>query len=166
MAFVRVEKLRRGIGSMLLPIITLGAYLADGKVHKTKSIGMRFSDPLIQQLGWKLDERSMYININEGIDDDQGYLQIVQTTEDIHARRITRSEKGGHHGIALNMGADALKHYVLNECPVPAAPATHMIDGNALLIECPDWLRYNPESVPKKASPPVQLHPGRGRRRG
>ena len=41
---------------------------------------------------------------------------------------------------------------------------------SALIIECPDWFRYNPASVPQpEPGPvplaPVQLHPGRGHRR-
>ena len=43
---------------------------------------------------------------------------------------------------------------MLNECPVSSAFVTHVVDNGVLLIECPDWLRFNPLSVPQTASEP------------
>jgi hypothetical protein len=171
MAFVRVDKSRQGGYAQFQPVVTMGAYLADGKKHASRSIMFRISRPLLDQLGWTFDSSSIDVAISEGTDKDSGYLQVVPVPADLHTRRMTLSQSGkGSHGVAVSMTIESFKHYVLNECPVSAAIVPHMVDGNALIIECPDWLRYNPESVPKPepkpVAPPVQLHPGRGRRRG
>lgn len=170
MAFVKVEKLHRGGYNGTVAIVTMGAYLADGKAHKSRSVNFRMTQPLIQQLGWVPVERKLIVAINEGIDVDKGFLQI---TLDPNGRRISQTLEG--QGFSLSATIESFHHYVLNECPVPSATVSHVIDNGALIIECPDWLRYNPASVPQPepkqvplvAAPPapVQLHPGRGHRR-
>ncbi len=149
MAFVKVEKLRRGIGDLLTPVVTMGAYLADGKKHKTRSIMFRISFPLLRELKWEAKDGLFCIVIHEGTDTNRGFLQFTIDNDSIDSRRISTPKDGDKHGISTNVTVDAFKHYVLNECPISAIPVAHTVDGSALIIECPDWLRYNPQSVPE-----------------
>lgn len=148
MAFVRIEKLRTGQRSDFgIASVTMGAYLADGKTHSSKSIMFRITHTLIEQLGWKFDEtNAIYVTINEGNGSDAGFLQLTAGGPDALARRVSRSKDKQRQGVSVAVSVDAMKHYVLNECPVPAQEVTHMIDAGALIIQCPDWLRYNPLS--------------------
>ena len=145
MAFVKVEKLRTGIGNTDEPIVTMGAYLADGKAHKSRSINFRFTATLITQLAWPVIDRRIGMTLNEGIDADKGFLQVVYDMDG--GRRTTQGE--GKQGFSLGMAVEGFHHYVLNECPVSSGIVSHVIDDGALIIECPDWLRYNPASVPE-----------------
>ena len=162
MAFVRVDKSRQGGTHLAVPMVTMGTYLADGKKHKTKHIAFRISRPLLEQLGWAFDGVSVNVTVNEGTDKDSGYLQLVPATADLHTRRLTLSHGGkGNQGVSVSITADNFRHYVLNECPVSADITPHIVDGDTLIIECPDWLRYNPQSVPEpapKPAPVTQLH--------
>jgi hypothetical protein len=146
----------------------MGTYLADGKIHKGKSVAFRISRTLVNELGWKEDEDGrIRIGIFEGTDKDVGFLQLA-----LDPRGYAGGSKGkeGHEqGISISVSVDRFKHYVLNECPMPAAQVTHIVDGDTLVVECPDWLRFNPQSVaqsgPKPETKIVDMHPGRGRRR-
>lgn len=149
MAFVKVEKRHTGGYNNTVAMVTMGAYLADGKVHKSRSINFRLTHLLVQQLGWEVVDRKLNVAIHEGIDADKGFLQIVL---DPNGRRISQTVEG--QGFSLSAIVESFKHYVLNECPMPSAPVSHVIDNGALIIECPDWLRYNPESVPQEAPAP------------
>lgn len=172
MAFVKVEKRHVGGGApgTIEPQVRMGAYLADGKVHRSKSINFRFNYALIEKMKWPFDEkRGTHLVVHEGIDADKGFLQIVPADANEQAsRRMTLSE--GKQGSAISLVIESFHHYVLNECPVASMIVSHVIDDSALIIECPDWFRYNPASVPQpEPGPvplaPVQLHPGRGHRR-
>ena len=145
MAFVKVEKLRTGGRGTLAPTVTMGAYLADGDRHKSKHVIFRLSRSLLTQLGWEFTDRTINFTVNEGTDDDKGYLQIVPSE---YGRRSTVGT-GEHAGLSISVAIEGFKHYVLNECPVSAAPVVYLIDDKALIIECPDWLRFNPQSVPE-----------------
>ncbi len=151
MAFVTVEKIRSGaIGAAGVPCVTMGAYLADGKAHKSKSVAIRITRLLVDLIGWPIDGRTLFLVVREGTDADKGFLQIMP---DPQGRRTTQPTDG--QGFALTLAIASLKHYVLNECPVSSSVVQHMIDGDALIIECPDWLRYNPLSVPQPVAKEV-----------
>lgn len=164
MAFVKIAKQRPGFSGVSVNAVTMGTYLADGKKHKTKSVMFRITYGLIDQLGWKYDEEgSLYLMVHEGNGPDAGFLQIVQVEQSITARKISKGKEGHNQGVSLSIAASSMKHYVLNECPVSAAEVIHMVDGDALLIQCPDWLRYNPESYqePEPAKVEVKKEPRR-----
>jgi hypothetical protein len=152
MPFVKIEKARIGLGSLNIePIITMGAYLADGKKHKLRSIAFRITYPLIVQLGWTIKDHKLSIGINEGTGTDKGFLQLVEDELGYRGAQGHRSNKSDSFmGISVSITIERFQHYVLNECPVSAKPANHIVDGNALIVECPDWLRFNPLSVPEE----------------
>lgn len=149
MAFVEITKLRPSFyGHNIPPIVTMGAYLADGKKHTSKSIIFRMTNALVEQLGWTFDaDDSLYVKVHEGNGPDAGFLQIVPSEPSVGARKITRSKEASkRQGISVSISVDSMKHYVLNECPVAAAEQVFTVDGDVLIIQCPDWLRYNPQS--------------------
>lgn len=160
MPFVRIEKSRHGgLSSYTQPVVVMGAYLADGKAHKSRSVTFRMTRPLLDQLGWTLDDHGRIgVAVHEGTGADQGYIQLVQDEE-----RGYRGSQGGstnaedrvNQGVSISVTIERFRHYVLNECPVPSHQVNFIIDGNALIVECPDWLRYNTQSAP----PPVVEEP-------
>ena len=135
----------------------MGTYLADGKAHKTKSVNLRFTAALIKQLGWELRDNAMCIVINEGVGADKGLLQIACDWDHPQKRKSTKGE--GKQGFAISLGMESFKHYVLNECPMPTRQVSHVIDEGTIIIECPDWLRYNPQSVAEPEPEPVKVTP-------
>ena len=166
MAFVKVNKSKHNVteGNAVL---TMGAYLGDGKVHKSRSVAFRFTRTLMEQLGWIRDGR-VGLAMYEGTDKDAGFLQITPEP-DGYTLVVNNRGSSNSTGGAISVTADRFKHYVLNECPVSTCVAQHSVDGNSLIIECPEWLRFNPESVPKPTPvappPPIQLHPQGKRQR-
>src|SRR5580765_2060661 len=151
MPFVKVVKARIGTPTGGEPVVTMGAYLADGAVHKARSVAFRMTYPLIVQLGWPLKEGRIGLGVLEGTGSDQGYLQLV--VDEQHGYRASQGtrEREGHtyYGLAISLTTERFRHYVLNECPVSSAPVNHIVDGDTLIIECPDWFRFNPQSVPQ-----------------
>lgn len=160
MAFVKIDKAMRASAIDDMPVVTMGAYLADGKAHKGKSITFRITRALISQLGWEIVGDKLRIGVFEGTDKDVGFLQLMP---DQHGY-VASCEAETKQGASISVTYDRFKHYVLNESPVPSHNVNHIVNGNALVVECPDWLRFNPQSVPKPEPEPVH-HLNRQQRR-
>jgi hypothetical protein len=83
--------------------------------------------------------------VQEGVGAESGFLQLVEDE-----RGYTFSTSGKHRELAVsaNITESNLAHYVLNEVPVTSSPVEFSIedDGATILLQCPDWLRYNPLS--------------------
>ncbi len=143
MAFVKVDKRSYYAGDS--PNITMGAYLADGKAHKAKSVAFRISYALLQQLDWPAEGSRYKIGVFEGTGKDAGFVQLMPDEAGYVA--TYKEHDGSRQGVSINVTIERFKHYALNECPVPSAPANHIVEGSTLIVECPDWLRFNPQSV-------------------
>lgn len=184
MAFVKIDKSHRsGIGENNASV-SMSAYLADGKMHKSKSVSFRISYALFLQLGWEAVDRRLRIGVFEGTDKDAGLLQLMPDPRG-YASSISLNSLGeeSRQGVAISVTIERFRHYVLNDCPVSSTLVEHVIDDGALVIQCPDWLRFNPQSIskpiveappepsPPEPSPPpkstsvTQLRPGKGHRR-
>jgi hypothetical protein len=151
MAFVRVTAVhrpRRGQGET----VTMGLYLADGKHVKRKTIGFRFTRSLLDKLGWPAGHEPYLVSLFEGIGEDVGFWQIAPDKEG-YSLTGKKGEAGLSQGRAFQVNTDSLKHYVLNEPgPITARPVSHIAEGSTLIIECPDWLKFNPQSVSNGAA--------------
>ena len=156
MAFVKLDKSSRTVNGIQNATVAMGAYLADGKAHKSKSVSFRLSYAMIKQLGWGTPDGRVSIAILEGTDEDRGFLQLVEDPDGY--RGATNSSDGRTQGTSITVRVERFRHYVLNECPVTSAYVTHVVDGNVLIIECPDWLRFNPLSVPQIAPEPEPVY--------
>jgi hypothetical protein len=151
MAFVKTKpKLRAGRN--VVDTVSMGVYLADGKKVDRKSVVFRFASTVLDKLGWQpTDEKPVLVNVFEGTDTDVGFLQLVPDAEGYSVTgKISQSSNQSR---SISVGIDRFTHYVLNEPgSVPSAPVQYVVEGNTLLIECPDWLRFNPLSVEPKVT--------------
>ena len=153
MAFVKTKpKLRAGRN--VTDTVAMGVYLADGKSLDRKSVVFRFSGSVLDTLGWQpTNDTVMRVIVLEGTDTDIGFLQLVPDTS---GYAVTGKGKSTNLSRGISIGIDRFQHYVLNEPgAVPSATVQYVIEGDTLLVECPDWLRFNPQSVPQpRAEPP------------
>jgi hypothetical protein len=156
MPFIKIKKSRTGLHETE-PVMAMAAYLADGK-FKSRIVNFRFNRMLLGLLGWEVHEGRIRLAVHEGTGTDKGLLQIVPDPGGYSGTRVTDG-----HGIAITVSIDRFKHYVLNECPMPSNLVNYIIDDDILIIECPDWLRFNPLS--EELDKVTQLHPKGGRRR-
>jgi hypothetical protein len=174
MAFVKINKSfhigRPAMGSR----IRMGSHLHGGaKEGPPRGIYISTTHEIVKRVGWKLDvvtstrvskdgsyldRATCMITIQEGVGEDAGFIQLV---EDRERGYILGSTKGSASSLAVNMGIGAFKHYVLNEVPVEPHEVDFTIDeeDHTILIQCPDWLRYNPQSY--KAPVEVKKEPQR-----
>jgi hypothetical protein len=106
----------------------------------------RFSPNILAQLGWATDPVTLVI-VLEGTGSDVGFLQIVA---DPRGYAVTGSKTKAGQSRNITVGVDRFNHYVLNEPgPIPTAPVSFVLENGYMLIECPDWLKFNPLSVPQ-----------------
>ena len=150
MAFVKLDKSNRGPVFTLEERVTMAAHLGDGGPHKSKSISFRISYPLRMRLGWEPVDRRIAIGVYEGTGTDRGFFQLIAEPDGYVATINSSKNKTNRqatHGVSLQVTTLRMKHYVLNECPVTAHVVSHVVDGSTLIVEAPDWLRFNPLSV-------------------
>ena len=160
MAFVKVVK-SAGLGHAVRlgqPSIRFGAHLADNK--HPRSIYISITPETIDQVGWEVEtaksqrqnrsgetyERAFCrIAFNEGVGEDAGFIQL---SEDRDRGYIIGTTKGLRTSFTASIGMAGVKHYVFNEIPVDPDDVEFTIDPDdkTILIQCPDWLRYNPQS--------------------
>lgn len=152
MPFVTVEKSSRGIAYGVVAEIRMGSHLQSTK-RTSRGIYFAMTRSVIDQAGWTLTggminkDREVYpIVLREGVGEDAGFMLLAQSDEgNSYALGLsTRSSK------SFNMSVSVvnLKHYVMNDVPVPSAPVEFTVDekDHTVLIQVPDWLRYNPLS--------------------
>lgn len=166
MAFVKVVKSFVGTGHMIEPVVRMSCHLQSSK-QSSRALGFSFSRPAIEAAGWPIgvDGERTYtsFSIHEGTGSDAGFLLLIY---DMDGYRSGGSGKRTGT-FSVNISINRLKHYVLNEQPPQAHEQEDVgftIDKNekSILIQCPDWLRYNPLTAPKEVEeekPPVTVAP-------
>jgi hypothetical protein len=148
MAFVK-SKPKNKPGRTFPDTVTMGVYLADGKAVDRKSMVIRFAKTVLEQLGWITDPPTT-VAVFEGTDTDVGFLQIAIDPQGYFVTG-TKSKTGQSRSITVPL--ERLNHYVLNDpAPIPSSPVQFVIEGDTVLVECPDWLRFNPLSVEPKVT--------------
>ena len=162
MPFAKVERFYRS-SSADTNTIRMGSHLAAEKIARGIYIGVGLD--VVKQVGWLVKSTSdtrqaTTVAILEGTGDDGGFLMLAY--DEKHGYTLG-SERTGSRSFYTNITANKLKHYVLNEVPCPVGPVDFSIDEKAqtVLIQCPDWLRYNPASYqePEKEVVPPTRHP-------
>jgi hypothetical protein len=132
MAFVRIKP-KKSTGRGAADSVSMGAYLADGKDISRKSVVFRFSRSVVEQLGW--DKEGTTAVVLEGTDTDVGFLQI---TPDPAGYSVTGKSTKSAQSRGITVAIDRFQHYILNEAPVPTMPVQFMVEGDTLIVECPE----------------------------
>lgn len=159
MTFVRVERSRKIIREFGA-IVTLGLYLADGVKFKGRSVVFTLSRSVIATLGWEVVDNRIRVAVYEGVGKDEGFLQVQPFEEGYLA---SAGNKGNDDTpLRFSIVANRLQHYTLNDSQANSRAVQYAVDGNSLLIECPEWLKFNPLTAPPEPEPepkPVVLPP-------
>jgi hypothetical protein len=93
--------------------------------------------------------------VYEGVREDSGFIMIKPSDQGYLA---SAGNKGSSvTPLRFSLIARRLQHYTLNDTKADSEVVPHMIDGNSLILECPDWLRINPLSGKPEA--PVEVAP-------
>ena len=149
MAFVKINKPQKGSRAVGYQV-TMASYLGgDKNAMKSRSVVFSFSGDLVEALGWVDETTPTNIQVMEGVGPDQGFLKLMQADNGyrLSTTRMLKTLTGKMHSANLTTAAGAYQHYVLNECPVGAMLVNHIVDDAGLIVEVPDWFRFNPASV-------------------
>src|SRR4051812_48710067 len=151
MAFVKIE--RKAVD--LADVVMMGLYLADSKTFKGKSLVFSIARSVIAKLGWDDSDNRVRVAVYEGVREDSGFFMLSPSDQGYLA-------SAGNKGTSItplrfSLIASRLRHYTLNDTRVDSKVVQHMIDGDSLIIECPDWLKINPLSGEPEA--PVEVKP-------
>ncbi len=163
MAFTQINKSSLGSHAVKNEI-RMGSRRQSQSVPQ-RSIYFALTRDVIAQVGWTVtvddddggDREWIQVAVNEGSEEDAGFLLL---TEDKAKGYIFGTNKGQTgFSLAGSVSCSRFKHYVLNDTSIDIEPGAveFTVDekAHAILIQCPDWLRYNPLSVPQQLHRPV-----------
>jgi len=155
MAFTQVVKGKTGIRTNEVPELRMGSRL-QSKTTLTRSIYFALTRPLIEQVGWQIlkhdaERESIRVAVNEGTAEDAGFLLLSEDLEKGYSFGTNVGRQG--QSMASGVSVSRFRHYVLNDVSHDIEPEavefTVDEDEHTILVQCPDWLRYNPLSVPQ-----------------
>lgn len=164
MAFIKVNKTMVGAASSShfrnrVPSLRMASHLQSATMT-SRAIAFYFSTPLIEQVGWPVekqddDRRRITVSINEGTGEDAGVLMLEHDPKGY----VMAVSKATARTYGLAVSAPRFKHYVLNETPCDITDVEFVVDEDAqqVMIQCPDWLRFDPTSVPPEEAPEVPV---------
>lgn len=159
MPFVSVEKTTRGSFRADVFEVRMSAHL-QSKKGTSRGIYISMSRAVVDQVGWKrltdTPRAVRYVLVQEGVGDDAGFLMVMEGDQG-NGYSLGISNKEGQ-AFSVSVSATKLKHYVLNEVPAPSAPVEFTVDekDHTILIQCPEWLRYNSLSYTEPPKPIVE----------
>lgn len=160
MAFVKVEKGLTGSFRRDSIELRMGSHL-QSKTGTSRGVYLSLSRSLIDAVGWKktspednVHRVMCMVEVQEGVGSDAGFLLLTEAKEGAGYALGTTSKKARSFSMALTLSK--LKHYILNDVPTPTEPVEFSIEDRSILIQCPDWLRYNPESYDEPPKPEVK----------
>jgi hypothetical protein len=160
MAFVKIDKSATGgwRSDLSEPNVRMSCHLQDDKTPR--SVAFYINHVLIDKVGWTttMDSNgrtSLSVAIHEGTGEDAGFLMLEES--DAKNGYVLAVSKPGAFTYGMNASFTRFKHYVINEVPTPLMDVEFTYDAKdkTVLIQCPDWLRYNPLSVPEEKKPAV-----------
>ena len=152
MVFTSVNKSSQGSHAHKTEI-RMGSRIQSEKI-KTRSIYFSISQDIIEQLEWKIvdgstDRHTVDICVLEGSMSDAGFIMLANQGEKVYHFGSTK----GKGSVTGTVALQTFKHYVLNDVTqdiTPEAVEFIIVDKDrTILIQCPDWLRYNPLSAPE-----------------
>lgn len=117
--------------------VTMAARLHDGKTGKHVAFNIPIN--LLVEIGWQDNQG---IEVHEGTGSDAGFLLLRPGKNGYKGYRATDNSATLHMKVLITR----FKSYVLNECPVEASEVQFSADNAGIIVQCPDWLRFNPQS--------------------
>jgi hypothetical protein len=164
MAFVKLEKSTRGSFAEDRLEVRMGAHL-QSKAGTKRGVYFSMSETVVGQVGWKQIEGegefrvACKVLVQEGVGEDAGFFLLSEAT-DSHGYALGTTNKAAR-SYSMSISAIKLQHYKLNEVPMPTAPVEFTIDEKekTILIQSPDWLRYDPSTYAEPPKPVVQPSP-------
>ena len=157
MAFTQINKSSVGARSSVSEI-RMGSRRQSNS-NPARSIYFAVTRDVAARAGWEVISDTegarewIQVAVNEGSEEDAGFLLL---TEDRAKGYIFGTNKGQTgYALAGSVTVVRFKHYVLNDVEIDIEPAAveFTVDEkeHSILIQCPDWLLYNPLSVPVPA---------------
>lgn len=129
--------------------VRMGATLADHKKVKsvvfsiTRKVLNGIGAPLVGGSSASIKEQTK-LAVYEGTGHDEGFLLILPDPKGYTCSITTH----GTNTFIMHVAIGKLKHYVFNECPMPIDDVEFTIDEkeHSVLVQCPDWLRFNTQT--------------------
>ena len=147
MAFVKLDKGMRRVRDGITEV-RLGAYR--GKQGRVVYISI--SAAAIEAAGWTVKQsetntkrKTVNVMINEGVGDDAGFWLLTEDDEFGYALGADHTNSGA---LCSSILVARFKHYLLNDEHVSVNPVEATVDEkeHTILVQVPDWIRYNPQS--------------------
>lgn len=160
MAFVKLDKGARRSRSGITEV-RLGAYR--GKQGRVVYISISLG--AIEQAGWTINEsetnskrKTVNVMINEGVGEDAGFWLLTEDNEFGYVLGADHQQSGA---LVTSILIARLKHYVLNDEHVSVESVEATVDEkeHTILVQVPDWIRYNPQSYQEPEKPKLVLTP-------
>src|SRR5262245_49655199 len=151
MPFVRVEKLFNRPNSTNIEKAVRMSKHGPSKSVKFPTIYFAITRALADEVGWQVEKSTkdrtiINLDILEGTGKEAGFLMLMPNKLG-YAFGASRSKPGDgdryeRYSLACSITASSLTSYTLREPDVSAYAANvdYTIDGNSLLVQCPDWL--------------------------
>jgi hypothetical protein len=126
---------------------------------KTRTLYFSIARSVIDEVGWDITETgeddkklpTCSVGLMEGTHSEAGFLMMVEDKSHNGYRLGGSRALSSAAAFAFGITLSRLKHYVLNNLEDEEQPRsvefTVDAEEHTILIECPDWLRYNPLSV-------------------
>jgi hypothetical protein len=155
MPFAKVDKSPVGAArtSTTEPMMRMSCYKSGGVAGKY-AIAFYLNRVLIESVGWTIDtsdERHMlHVEVLEGTGEDAGYLMMAQAETKRSGYSLGIS-KAGANTFGMNISFSRVKHYVVADpehAELDEVEFTYDANDHTILVQAPDWLRYNPLSLP------------------
>jgi hypothetical protein len=151
MPFTQIIKHARGKTSgNHEPTIRMSCSLNEGK-EKPRALSISISLAAFTSVGFTAfanENTKARISIEEGWGDDAGFLLLtpIPASDILGGYSCTATGKNSQM-LQTSVPISKLIHYVPNEIPIPHEEVEFTVQDNSFLVQCPDWLRYNPQSV-------------------
>lgn len=164
MPFTRILKSARTLHAPNAYEIRMASHLHQGK-DKPRGIYFSISEEVIRDLGWDTmpsvvspERKTCKIEIQEGVGKDAGFLLFTAPMDKLSTPYLFGTAKGSSRAFITQVSITRIKHYVLNEVPALSTVVEFTIDEKerTILVQCPDWLRYNPLSYQEPEPEPKQ----------
>ena len=155
MAFVKVNKSPRGMNYANDPIIRMGTHLQGAKTPR--SVYMSISLSVLDTMGWSYapedgERARCSVAVHEGTHGDAGFFMLAHDTSGYTFGGANNNEHA-RSALVANIAVTKLRHYAVNDPLIehPPEQVEFTIDEKegTILVQVPDWLRYNPASVPE-----------------